>query len=450
MKILQNAKILNERTGGTKTVNILCDNKILKITKKPIQKAAAFQIDLKDKLVIPGGIDPHVHFNDPGFTEREDFATGTAAAAAGGITTIIDMPCTSLPPVTNFQNFQKKMEIVQKKAFIDFSFWGGIRQEDFSKISRTISELWQAGVVGFKIYTISGMKKFSALNYSQIGKVLKKFPEILFAFHAEDPKIIAEAEKKLIITPENYVHSRPIAAEFRAVKEIISQMNLRNRVHFVHISSKAAAEYISQNKSHYNLSFETCPHYLQFSTKDLKILHGKLKVAPPVKFSKDKEFLRNSLRTGKLDFIATDHAGCEWKKEKIKKNFAEVYQGIPGTQLMIPYLFSEFYLKQKINLARMIQLTSENAAKRYGLFPKKGSLQIGTDADFTVIDLNNKIKIDEKALLSRGKYSPFHQNIFQCRIDKTFVRGELVFDAEKKLIGKSGFGKFVKRNFNQM
>jgi len=446
-KLIKNALISAGNGNETKSVNILFDEKIRLISSSEIIKENAEIIDLQGKLLIPGCIDAHVHFNDPGYTFHEDFLSGTSAAACGGITTVIDMPCTSVPPVTNSENLHKKLKVISAKALIDFALWGGIRKNDFPISGKVIYELWNEGVVGFKIYTISGMKTFEDLNYEEIEMILRKFPKILFAFHAEDKKTIEDAIASLspqeLKLAENYVHSRPAAAEIIAVRKIL-EIAKRNKIHFVHISTKEAAASILEKKPFSDITFETCPHYLAFTANDFSELKGKLKTAPAVKFEKDKNFLRNLLKTGELDFIASDHAGCDYQKEKDLNDFSKVYSGIPGTELMIPYLFSEFYMKGKVPLATMIKITSENPARRYGLFPLKGSLKIGTDADFTVIDLQKEFRVNEAELHSLGKYSPFHGKIFNCSVDKTIVRGAVVFDASRGIVQKAGFGKWIK------
>ncbi|KQC11642.1 MAG: hypothetical protein APR54_10645 [Candidatus Cloacimonas sp. SDB] len=449
MKLIKNAMILDEKTLETSLKNIYFNQKITGISS--LFNPGKFDeiIDLEGKLLIPGCIDPHVHFNDPGFTHHENFFTGTAAAAAGGVTTVIDMPCTSIPAVTNKKNLHEKLAVINSKALIDFALWGGIRKEDYPYENNQIIELWNEGVVGFKIYTISGMKDFQALTYEEIEYVFYKFPDLLFAFHAEDKNTIEENLNSLkeedLKTWHKFPEIRSISAEFTAVKKIIDLLK-NNKVHFVHISSKKAAEtIIAAKKQYYNLSLETCPHYLHFTCKDFTRLQGKLKTTPPVKYEQDKEFLINSLINGDLDFIATDHAGCDYQTEKQLSDFSKIYSGIPGIQLSIPYLFSEFYLKEKISLPRMIQITSENQAKRYGLYPRKGSLQIGSDADFTVIDLNKKFKVDEKKLLSIGKYSPFHNEIFNCSVAYTIVRGRIIYNSEQGIVSAKGYGKWIRR-----
>ncbi len=448
MKLIKNA-IISTGNNETKLVNILFDEKIQKTSSSAIKNPIDEIFDLEGKLLIPGCLDAHVHFNDPGFTHHEDFLSGTMAAAYGGITTIIDMPCTSIPPVTNKENLYQKLEIIQSKALIDFAFWAGIRRNDFPISEKIVKELWNEGVVGFKIYTISGMGTFAALTYQDIQNIFRQFPKMLFAFHAEDEKIIQNATNSLskeeLKLPENYMKTRPVEAEFTAVKRIL-EIAENNGIHFVHISSKKAAELILKSKKNIDVTFETCPHFLEFTAKDNKKLLGRLKTAPPVKFEEDKKYLRKLLKKEKIDFITTDHAGCDYESEKNLKNFSKVYSGIPGTELMIPYLFSEFYLKEKVPLSTMIKITSENAAKRYGLYPQKGSLKIGSDADFTVIDLNKKFIVDEKKLHSLGKYSPFNNNIFDCSIDKTIIRGDIVFDPQEGICQKPGYGKWIKRN----
>jgi allantoinase len=449
MKLIKNAEISTGENSITKIVDILFDEKIIQISEKPISTSDIEIYNLCGKLLIPGCIDAHVHFNDPGFTHHEDFLSGTSSAAAGGITTIIDMPCTSIPAVTNTENLNTKLEVIKPKAVIDFALWAGLSGNNFPLDKSSILELWNAGVVGFKIYTVSGMDTFKALTYEQIKTIFNEFPELLFAFHAEDPEVLLNSKKEYsdqeLSKPETFVYSRPPEAEITAVKKILQAAGKQNIIHIVHVGSSKAAELIQLHKEKLDLTWETCPHYLQFTCEDFSILKGKLKTAPSVKFKEDKGLLRSYLKSGDLDFVTTDHAGCDWKTEKDIKDFSKVYSGIPGTELMIPYLFSEFYQKEKVQLLRMIELTSTNAAKRYGLYPQKGSLEIGSDADFTVIDLNRPNTIDEQKLYCLGKYSPFHRETFGCSIDKTIVRGNIVYDSGKDIIGKPGWGKWVKR-----
>ncbi len=452
MKLIRNAQINDDYN---QLFDILYDEKIRDIS--PAKPSFDYKnvdriIDIEGKVLVPGCIDAHVHFNDPGFTNHDDFYLGTKSAAYGGITTVIDMPCTSIPAVTNIPNLQQKLSVIESKALIDFALWGGIRQNDFPIKFHKIEELWNKGIVGFKLYTISGMESYKAVSYQEIEEMFRLFDgtKLLFAFHAEDSTIIENLEKSFtkedLYKIETYVKSRPILSEVKAVTEITKRIK-NNKVHFVHISSKKTGEIIlSQIKDGKDISWETCPHYLQFTADDFTHLRGKLKTAPPVKFQEDKKFLRSSLIKQKIDFITTDHAGSDFETEKRMSDFSQVYNGIPGTQFMIPYLFTEFYNTGKMSLSDLIKVTSENAAKRYGFFPQKGSLGIGTDADFTIIDTKKPFIVDETELQCKGKYSPFHGMLFSASISKTIVRGEIVFDVNKGILVRKGFGQWIRRN----
>ncbi len=443
MKLIKNAVISDKQV----LVNILFNDKIRNIGHKIPTTEVDETIDLEGMLLIPGCIDAHVHFNDPGFNQREDFLSGSTSAAWGGITTIVDMPCTSKPPVTNIKNLNTKVEHIDKKAVVDYALWGGIRGNDIPVNPEIIDNLWNEGVVGFKLYTISGMSSFTELSYNQIEAILTSFPEYLFAFHAEDKDVISASlntyTKEQLSKPEYYVQTRPVEAEFTAVEKIL-ELSQKNRIHFVHISSKKAAQLIIREKKHQDVTFETCPHYLDFTADDIPALLGRIKTAPPVKFQADRSYLRDTLAQGTIDYITTDHAGCNYTRDKLYHDFSRVYNGIPGIELMIPYLFSEFYLKNKVSLAEMIKLTSENQAKRLGLYPRKGSLEIGSDADFTILDLGNPFTVDENRLHSKGKYSPWNGKELNCQVAMTIIRGKTVFEKDTGILVKSGYGEWVK------
>ncbi len=439
MKLIINAKV------DEKLVYIAFSDKIQKVSSGPIQGDFEQVFDLEGKLLLPGGVDPHVHFNQPGFTQREDFATGSAAAAAGGVTTVIDMPCTSLPPITSVENFVNKHNIIKENAYIDYAFWGGITGDGYDKL--VVEKLWDYGVVGFKLYTISGMDTFQAVSYDLLDKIFSDFSgsDKLFAFHAEDAQVIAEASGKFsaqeLKSWQNYVPSRPAAAESVAVSKVLSAMH-DNKVHFVHISTMDAVQQIvkAQSKDK-DVSLESCPHYLEFCQEDYAQLLGRLKTAPSVKEKQDRDYLRANL--DQLNFLATDHAGCIWQTEKDKEDFSQVYCGIPGVQTFLTYLVDEFYLKEKISYGELVRLSSQGAAQRYGLYPQKGALTEGSDADFAVFDTQASSIMKEEDLLCKGKYSPFKEREFGCKLTQTFLRGSLVYD--KRLVGEKGAGKLLKR-----
>ena len=406
-------------------------------------------------LLIPGAIDAHVHFNTPGFEEREDFEHGSLSAAFGGVTTVIDMPCTSLPPVTSAANFENKLAHIKEKSYIDFALWGGISGNDFNSdldLKRQISELATTGIVGFKVYLISGMETFTDLTFEQVFQAAEWiWPTGLpMAVHAEKKKLIVNKRNALQAQNKNkwqhYCEARNFIAEGEAVAEMMNVAKMTQcRVHIVHLSTEFGLDIIEKAQSgNIPITAETCPHYLHFTQNsfDNKKISAYLKTAPPVKQLHDKNALWKGLKNNILSFVTTDHAGCNPKQDKNSKNFWEVYGGIPGVEHRVPYLFSEGFLLDRISLEQTINLLSTNAAKFYKL-KNKGSLLPGKDADFALINLWVTENISAKNMHSKWKYTPFEDVVLKVKVGDVFLRGEKILEKSKCLRDKPGLGKFV-------
>lgn len=407
-------------------------------------------------LLIPGGIDPHVHFDTPGFEFRDDFEHASSAAAWGGTTTIIDMPCTPLPPVTSLQYFRSKLKAVKNRSVIDFCFWGSVCGTDFENkndIRKQIARLCASGVAGFKAYLISGMDTFTDLTFKQMLEAARiiKDDNMILAVHAEDKHRIMTRMNRYQKNNQNdwkaYCNARDDAAEEWAIKTLIEVAKKTDcRIHIVHLSSAKGLEQVRKaQKMGLKFTAETCPHYLCFTQKDFdnKKISNFLKTAPPVKNATDRKELWKGLSDGSLSFVTTDHAGCNPKKEKSSKNFWEVYGGIPGVEHRVPFLFSEGFFKGKLSLQKTIELLSTNAAEFFNL-SQKGKLEVGKDADFALINLWTTETIKSRNMHSKGKYTPFEDFIFNARVEKTFLRGQLVMDRQNNFIGKPGIGKFIR------
>ncbi len=412
------------------------------------------EIDAKGNIVFPGFIDPHVHFDDPGFTEREDFETGTRSAAAGGITTIIDMPCTSIPPVTNGSNFDNKLNIVKPKAYVDFAFWGGVTPEqvESGEYKKSLKELKDRGIIGVKFYTISGMELYPRMPVPNMDKAFRLMKELnlVCAVHAEDyylvdyySRLMQEMGRE---DPESWSLGRTYEAEPEAIWSVVGiTEKVGNKLHIVHLSTKAGLDIIRWAKSHgVDATTETCPQYLIFTAEDFKKTGSILKIAPPLRKKEDREELWKGLKDGSIDFICTDHAAGKYPEEKSSPDIWKNYAGIPGTQLAVPVMLHYGYHKGKLSLGEIQKLMSENAAKRYGLYPQKGIIKIGSDADLTVIDLEKEWVINPSGLESKGKYSPFFGKRIKGKVYMTMVRGEVVYREDKGIIGTKGYGKLTK------
>ncbi|MGD9638074.1 MAG: allantoinase AllB [Alphaproteobacteria bacterium] len=399
-------------------------------------------VEAKGLLALPGAIDSHVHFNDPGFETQEDFFQGTSAAASGGVTTIIDMPCTSLPPVTSLNNLENKLSIVSPKAIIDFAFHGGVSHlsmtEGFPLNMKEIAPY----VAAYKTYTLSGMETFPKVSYDELDEVLKTAKELdrIVMVHAEDEDVCNQAKvNKESNSPKEFSQSRPEEAEITAVKKVVSlAKKYQTDLHIVHIGTAKAASFLDEPY----LSGETCPHYLAFTLDDFEKIGAPLKICPPIKPNHNKEELWQLVQNGKISFITSDHAPCP--KERKQCSIWQAYGGIPGVGTLFPYMFSEGYLKGKISLKKLSEITSLNTAKKFKLDDRKGSIKVGKDADIVLINAADEWLIKGDDFLSKGKVTPFENMIFKGKIYQTFVRGSKVYDHKDGICVARGYGNFQK------
>jgi len=452
--LFKNAKIPVGIENETETVDFLVEDGIFVEIGNSIRSVRDFKIvDFRNQLTLPGGIDPHVHFDTPGFEEREDFDSGSAFSAMGGITTVIDMPCTSIPPVTSVKNLENKLKIISGRSYTDYALWGGVSGNCFREENwqQNMNELWEAGVVGFKTYSLSGMDTFTHLLPDELEKVIEHAGKVnaLIGHHAECSEIVIPLTEKIISggrnNPEAYFSSRPEIAEVEAIKRIAKLAGKYGAaVHIVHISSGKSAAIIRKARlESVDISGETCPHFLAFTVKDFIEKGSILKTAPVVKTKKDLQKLWESLKNGSLSFVSSDHAACPIEQKQTGSIWTD-YGGISGTGTVIPYLYSEGYRESKISLSKLVEITSKNAAKRFGIYPTKGAFMEGSDADFVCIDENDTTFIHGIDFPSKGKLTPFEGSGFKGKIKKTFLRGNLIYSDESGL-SSGKIGRFLKR-----
>lgn len=455
---LEEIKYISDEIEWSEIDSIGNLNKFISKTISSANNSSIQTIDGNFLLAMPGAIDPHVHFNTPGFEESDDFEHGSIAAAFGGVTTIIDMPCTSIPPVTSIKYLEEKLEALKGRSFVDYALWGGIRGNDFENeidIENQVAELSEAGVAAFKAYLISGMTEFKDLNREQMNLAMQYVSKTgkLFGVHAEDKFLVtnrrAKSQGMNINTWQAYCNARDSKAEEKAIDYLISIAAFKDvRIHVVHLSSRAGLEQIRKAKAQ-GLAFtsETCPHYLYFTQGDFNNsrIRNFLKTAPPVKHEEDRNALWNGLQNGDLSFVATDHAGCDPAIGKVSDNYWKVYGGIPGVEHRVPFLFSEGFLKGKLNLELTIKLLSTSVASYFNL-KKKGSLEIGKDADIALINLWGGEKILSEQMHSKGKYTPFDEVFFNSKVEQTYLRGKKIVDKSSVSEEGLGFGKYVPIN----
>jgi allantoinase len=415
-------------------------------------------LDLRGLLVLPGVIDGHVHFDDPGFTHREDFETGTRAAAAGGVTCIVDMPCTSLPPVTSSENLRTKLAVVEAKAHVDFMLWGGVSANAMAdpEWRTNLAEIVEAGVASIKVYMLSGMDTFRDLSRPQLAEALAEIARqgVPVGVHAEDREMVRELTTRIQAEgrdePLDYAESRPAAAEISAVatmRELCRETGAH--VHIVHLATGAALDIVTEARDEgLPMSAETCPHFLEFTADDLRVQGALLKTAPVVKGEADRDRLWEGLASGELDYVATDHAAGQWPEEKHTGSIWTDYGGVPGVELSLPYLYSEGVRRGRITLERLTELTASAPARFFGIESRKGRLEAGFEADLVALADDETWRVSADNLHNMNPYTPLDGYDLTGRVRQTFVRGQLVYRLEDdgaELFGDAGLGRHAKR-----
>ncbi len=445
----------HERDFLKRDLRIHPEGRIAELGERLVPGAGEEILDARGLRILPGALDPHVHFDEPGFTHREDFLHGSSEAAKGGVTTVVDMPCTSQPPVTTRAALENKLSVVSKSAVVDYAFHGGVSGHAVGESLDVHMEALAPDVVGFKTYFISGMESFTAVNHDDFRRVVAKAaglgrPVLL---HAEDRDLVTASEARIrgergAEAPRwrDYVDSRPEDAELAAAATAAAlARGYEEWLHVVHVGTAEAARTLAAA----GVSCETCAHYLAFSSEDFERLGSSLKTAPPVKAPGQAERLWGLLADGSIRFVTSDHAPAPFQ-EKNTGNLWTDYGGIPGVGTWAPYLFSEGLLGGRLSLGRYLEVTASAAAKRYGLSGRKGSLEAGKDADFVLADAQGSTVIEGRTLLSKGKITAFEGMRLRGRFLATYVRGRLVYDAARTdrgghpIAAEPGSGKFLR------
>lgn len=456
-KIFINAFVC-DKSNKLKNVSIIVENGIIKeinnfskddqSTEKDIEI-----IDVQGLVLLPAGLDSHVHFNDPGFTNKETYSTGTMAAIRGGVTTVIDMPCTSLPPVVDLHGFERRIEALAHNIYANVGLRGGVSGNSFESgnVDRKMKELIGKGVFAFKVYLISGMDTFRSITSEQLKEVLKiaKSLNIVVDCHAEDPNIINKLTQKYKNDTDilAYAKSRPIEAEVKGIKTFLNALKKTKATgHIVHVASKEGADLIHKYKKEgIDVTFETCPHFLAFNQDDFYKLGSSLKTAPVVKFKEDSDALWEYLSDGIVDFVTTDHAPCPVAEKNTGSIWTD-YGGIPGIETFMDYMYNEGVLKNRITIEKFIEITSLNASKRYRV-KGVGKIEAGYYADFIMIDPNKERIVKGSEFFSKSKITPFENMKFKASIIKTFLQGEEVWSVDKGIIKPLRGTHIVKINY---
>jgi allantoinase len=402
------------------------------------------RIDAHGKYILPGAVDAHVHsYSSP----QEGFLNATRSAAAGGVTTIIDMPYDAGAPVVSSKEFIAKRSLIEKEAVVDVALLGTIKKEGGLN---QIPVLAESGVCGFKVSLFeTDPKRFPRIPDGELVEAFRLVEEtgLPIGVHAENDDIVkrgvAHERSFSISDPLAHSRSRPKVAESEAVLRALEFAYWTGvRLHIYHASYPRIFELVSEyRKQGVRVSAETCPHYLLLTDEDLLRIGAKAKVNPPLRSGKDKNGLWHMCREGQIDMITSDHV--PWPIEsKQQANIFDNSAGMPGVEMLLPIIFSEGVSKNKITINDLVRLLSENPAKTFGLFPRKGQICVGADADLVILDPEPRLKIDEKTMHSSAGWSPYNGYKIRGSVNRTIVRGKTVYDGSR-IIERAGFGKFV-------
>jgi len=419
------------------------NGKIVKIGKPPNLPNASEKIDLKGCLALPGLIDVHVHLRDQELAYKETFHTGTAAAAAGGITTVLDMP-NNKPTTMDAHTLQERIRIAEPQILTNVGFYSAFPEE-----KTQIQQIIEAGAIAFKIFLVKQIGGLNIDDDQEIIEALNSAEELQtpVAFHAEDKREIEEKMQKLMLEGKNdiwaFLEAHNPNAEIKSVKRITALAEHSNaKVHICHVSCSETLKLISEAKRKgVKVSCEVTPHHLLLSSDDFWEKGSLMVTDPPVRSKEEQQLLWRGISEGLVDVIASDHAPHALE-EKFSDEIWKVSPGTPGLETIVPLMLTQVN-RGLISIDDLIRLMAENPAKIFGL-NGKGSLKIGFSADITVVDLNREGIIDSSKFYSKAKYSPFDGWLVKGLPVKTFVNGVLVMD-EGDIVAKPGVGRIIRR-----
>src|ERR1044072_5296133 len=384
-------------------------------------------IEAGDSVVMPGLVDTHVHINAPGRTESEGFRNATRAAAAGVVTTLVAMALNSMHPTKKLANFETKLETARNDCFVDVGFWGGVVPGNTPELAR----MFAAGVVGFKCFLVpSGVDEFPHVTEADLREAMPELTRLgaMLIVHAELPESIRTESTDGDY--RSFLASRPRAAENDAIELMIRlSREFGTRVHIVHLSSAEALPQLREAQAAgVKITAETCPHYLHFTAETVPDGATEFKCCAPIREATNREELWDGLRDGTIDFVVSDHSPCPGEmKLRESGDFMKAWGGIASLQLRLPVVWTEAR-RRGFSLLDVTKWVCAKPAKQVSLEPRKGVIAAGADADLVIWNPNDQFKVAASSLHHRHKITPYEGEVLNGVIQKTFLRGRLIYD----------------------
>ena len=383
-------------------------------------------VDAGQSVVMPGLVDTHVHINAPGRTEWEGFRSATLAAAAGGVTTVVDMPLNSVPPTTTLAGFKTKLETARDDCFVDVGFWGGVVPGNTAELA----PMFAAGVVGFKCFLVpSGVDEFEHVTEEHLREAMPELTRLgaLLIVHAELPgSIRADGPADY----QSFLESRPRVAENEAVELMIRlSREFDTRVHIVHLSSAEAIPVLREAQAaSVKITAETCPHYLHFAAEQVPAGATEFKCCPPIRERDNREELWDGLKDGTIGLIVSDHSPCPGEmKLRESGDFMKAWGGIASLQLRLPIVWTEAR-RRGFSLLDVTRWLCGNPARQVSFEPRKGTIAVGSDADLVIWNPDEQFTVNASALHHRHKLTPYAGEVLSGVVQQTFLRGKKIYE----------------------
>ena len=382
-----------------------------------------------ESVVMPGLVDTHVHINAPGRTEWEGFRSATRAAAAGGVTSVVDMPLNSVPPTTTLAGFKTKLETAQNDCFVDVGFWGGVVPGNTGELA----PMFAAGVVGFKCFLVpSGVDEFEHVTEEHLREAMPELTRLgaLLIVHAELPGAIRTDGAA---DYQSFLASRPRVAENAAVELMVRlSREFDTRVHIVHLSSAEAIPVLREaQEAGVKITAETCPHYLHFAAEEVPVGATEFKCCPPIRERENREELWEGLKDGTIGLIVSDHSPCP-REMKLRESgdFMRAWGGIASLQLRLPVVWTEAR-RRGFSLLDLVRWVCGNPARQVSFETRKGAIAAGYDADLVIWNPDARFTVDASDLQHRHKITPYAGEVLNGVVQQTFLRGRRIYDGEQ-------------------
>ena len=403
------------------------------------------EIDATGKFVIPGVVDSHVHLREPGFTEKEDFVTGTKAAAAGGVTTVMVMPFTQ-PLVTSSKELEEKYQIADGRAFVDYTLQATVKPD----LLEQVADATKWGVTSFEIFLAESPKELCICNNVILSSILERVAEAgkIVGIYADDDSIIRKNTEALKAAGRHdfmaYTESKPPVGEALGVaRACLIAESVGVKIHFRQISTKIALDILRYMKKRYDrISVEVSPHHLFLDADSINSREPFAKVSPPLRKLEDCQALQQGLKDGTIDIIATDHA--PHMPEEKETGYEDIWcapGGIIGLQTLLPLMLDRVS-SGFLSLAELINFLCKRPAELFGLYPRKGIIRVGSDADLVIIDLERNHTVSSELQYSKAKYTPFEGTKLRGMPVLTLLRGNVIM--EDGIVLQKPLGQLVK------